>query len=127
MPKPYSCYSVIWPLDFSIVTTHEDTTHFLVKGVSSEALVRLDDFSILKSVNPGDEWIGYNNKTIPHLIAETKLKSGGSNPDSMHRALLSFFTIRTGYLFILPTETTATYTLKRPDGSIYTISVPLCK
>lgn len=126
MPKPYSCYSVIWPIDFAIVSYKtSNTSAYIVKGFALEAQVNTDFQPLLKSINVGDEWVGLDNMTISQLESTYKLSSGGTNVFSVKRAIVAYFTIRTGYLFTLPTQTTATYTLKRPNGSLYTLTFPL--
>ncbi|KAJ3078269.1 hypothetical protein HK102_004610, partial [Quaeritorhiza haematococci] len=140
LPKPYSCYQLIFPIEFGLAESDDIISNPLVvvKGFSThrDPVIRLNIYSkeVLGAVNVGDTLVSIDGKSFRQLFEEFKSVTGGANVFGGHRALMNYLTLRPAETYLLPDDmpgntannTEVTYVFKKlTDGSEYTVKLPL--
>ena len=118
LPGPYSCYRLIYPLDFDFYGNQ-----ILVSSLFFDKSNKHD--LNLSGIDIGDELVFFNNMTFSQIYELKKEAIGGANLYGSMRSVLTFLSFQSGKLYILPTETTVEYTLMKPNGTIYKTRHPV--
>lgn len=113
-PRPYSCYSVIFPLSFDIA---ENRIVIVTDFSPGYPIAREFNPGLKSIVKKGDVLVSINGKSIDDLYQEHQLKTGGANYYGGITSLLNYFTLRHGSFYQLPEETDITYGLVRGSKS----------
>ena len=127
MPRPHSCYLALWPIEFTLIESHDVEVYprAVVKAFSSLPNVMRYAHEVSKYVELGDELVSYNRQTFHEFYTENQWKTGGANVYGGQRSVISFLSYRPGHMFLMPKEDVAVYVLKKPSGKIYSVSAPI--
>ncbi|KAJ3089935.1 hypothetical protein HK102_005129 [Quaeritorhiza haematococci] len=127
-PRPYRCYTAVWPLAFALVESDDlvGNPQAAVKSLPRQELRDRFPSSSLSQISIGDVLVSINGLTVKELYEKFKHVAAGANTFGGHRSVLGYFTYRSATHFLLPDEDEVTYVLRRTKhGETYTVTFPI--